>query len=97
MGVFNSTYQELQDLTPVDTNLKYQTFHGLQRSSILKRAIIDALSSDCSFMNLGYYVKKTDNFIRFIDVKIYTPNGERKEEIFEWGILLRTPQFKPQI
>ena len=96
--VVNSTYQELQDLT--SGRYKSSEIPNLcawikQRSSMLKGAIISTqLSSDCyDFMNLGYYVERADNIIRFIDVKNFISpmsDQENEDNDYEWGILLRT-------
>ena len=84
--VVNSTYQELQDLT--SGRYKSSEIPNLcawikQRSSMLKGAIISTqLSSDCyDFMNLGYYVERADNIIRFIDVKNFiSPMSDQENE-----------------
>ena len=66
-----------------------------QKSSMLKGAIISTqLSSDSyDFMNLGYYLERADNIIRFIDVKNFiSPINDKEKENndYQWGILLRT-------
>ena len=96
--VINSTYQELQDIS--SGRYKSSEIPNLcswikQKSSMLKGAIISTqLSSDCyDFMNLGYYVERADNIIRFIDVKNFISpinDKENNDNDYQWGILLRT-------
>ena len=96
--VINSTYQELQDIS--SGRYKSSEIPNLcawikQKSSMLKGAIISTqLSSDSyDFMNLGYYLERADNIIRFIDVKNFiSPINDKEKENndYQWGILLRT-------